>query len=852
MSKTSRRRERRPRPRVEALEARALLANAGTPDPTFGGGTGYASFPLSVPSLVSNFSPGNVTNSSSITLPNGNIVVTGIINSNTGPAFSSVLSIAEFNADGSIDTGFGIGGQEQLPVVRSYALQALASGQFLLAEGLDPELPTYAAVRLNANGAVDSTFGVDGVAQYPADSMTPTADRLGSVSSILLLSGGQILLAGAAGAAGGDFAAVRLNADGSLDTTYGTNGTADVPVTVNGHTGGGASFAALQTNGQILLAGTVETGFINDGMTVSEQTEGAVLRLNTDGSLDTTYGGPTVPGVALLPYNLSSPTTLTQTTPAGFAIDPTTGQAIVSEFTQQVEPAGPTLYRLNTDGSIDTSFGTGGEVTPIGAGPVAVQANGQILVASFYSDYSNLVRLNADGTPDATFGNSPAPGVFQPKLPNLNTTGNLTLQSNGDILLSGIGSTPSLSGRVFTLSVAQVLASATTGASATPIPSLPADFNGAGYTDPAVYDPTTSSFVFYTPGTPAGIGPDTFQFGISGVGQTIPAAADYLGNGTTQFAAYLPASGVYAILPTNGMYGLEQIGPLGSPGLFMPFGMAGAGNSIPVPADYYGTGQADVAVYMPSIASFAILAPGNATGKIVPFGTAGAGQSIPAPADYYGTGQDDIAVYLAQSGVFAIQDPTGQTPGMLVPFGKPGLGQSIPVPGDYDGSGKTELAVYVPSVGAYFYRPANGGPDVIVPIGIPNAGYIPVPGDYDGSGRTEAAIYDPTTGVILYQPANGGPAVGMFVGTANNGSIPVAAPAGSLPEFAPPGGGGGGNAIRIRADNLPSNPTGSGSPSPAAFTLSSASTVPAGPTLASIRVPRTLVNQEAPDPLTPG
>ena len=175
--------------------------------------------------------------------------------------------------------------------------------------------------------------------------------------------------------------------------------------------------------------------------------------------------------------------------------------------------------------------------------------------------------------------------------------------------------------------------------------------------------------------------------------------ADYQGTGYDQVAAYLPASGVYAIQPTAGL-------------------------ARPVPAVRHRREPASRSPSRPTTTAparptspstsppqgvFAIQDPtGKTAGEFVQFGIAGAGQSIPAPADYYGTGQADIAVYLAQAGVFAIQDPTGKTAGEVIPFGKPGLGQSIPVPGDYDGSGQTELAVYVPSLGAFFYRPANG------------------------------------------------------------------------------------------------------------------------------------------------
>ena len=165
-----------------------------------------------------------------------------------------------------------------------------------------------------------------------------------------------------------------------------------------------------------------------------------------------------------------------------------------------------------------------------------------------------------------------------------------------------------------------MLPAPTTGAAATPAPlPPPVDFAGMGYTEAAVYDPTSGSFLFIPSNLPGTAGIESFAFGPTGAGQTIPAVADYQGLGFDQVAAYLPTSGVYAILPNST-----------SAGLFERFGVPGAGQTIPVPADYYGTGQADVAVYIPSQAVFAIQDPtGKTAGESLAFGIPGVGESIP-------------------------------------------------------------------------------------------------------------------------------------------------------------------------------------------------------------------------------
>ena len=254
-----------------------------------------------------------------------------------------------------------------------------------------------------------------------------------------------------------------------------------------------------------------------------------------------------------------------------------------------------------------------------------------------------------------------------------------------------------------------------------------------------------------------------------------PVAGDYNGDGKADIAVYLVNQASFAIRPSTG-----------GPDVVVPFGIAGAGQTIPAPGDYFGTGTTDIAAYLPSTGAFAIRPSTGGPDVIVPFGIAGAGQTIPAPGDYDGSGKTEIAVYLPSLGEFAYR-PANGGPDVIVPFGIAGTGKSIPMPGDYDGSGKTEFAVYMPGTGMFAYRPANGGPDVIEQFGIAGAGQtIPAPGDYTGVGHDQLAAYLPASGTFAIRPGGNQPDILQSFGIAGAGqTIPVTVVDQALAEFMP-------------------------------------------------------------------
>jgi uncharacterized delta-60 repeat protein len=729
---------RRPRirPGVERLDDRTLLS-VGL-DPGFG----------QAGQVIGTFGStnGSAKASALAIQPDGKIVVSGTIT--TGSETSYEIVVERFDADGTIDTTFGQGGTSvvasvpdgnDLDVVVSNKVLIQPDGKIVLAASFPVnQVSQNDVIRLDADGSLDSTFGLGGFA-----GVTNLQATSSTIAGLALQADGKIVLAGTAASTNADydsdFAAERLDPNGTIDTTFGNGGLAAIvsPLApgnpsefIEGPSASALS-VAVEANGDILLGG--QTSPFSRGSMVNEN-EGIVLQLNPSGELDTTFG---TNGYAKT-FGLAANSVAIQ--PDG-KIDAVGADSITSGFTVDTTQK---VTQLNADGSADSTYN--GVVTTFDGIPLsgsnaflsdvsdtlAIAPNGKVVTAG---GPEIVARLDLQGNPDPSLAangidQAVSSSSFRTAVSSL--TSSLAIGTNGRIAVVADGSA-TLGGTTGVL-----LSVFNPG-------ETPGDYFETGTTDPAL-DIPSSGVIAIRPST--GEADAIIPFGIAGTGQTIAAPGDYDGSGRTEVGAYFPSAGAFAYRPANG-----------SADVVVPFGIAGSGQSIPVPGNYDGSAQTELAVYLPSIGAFAYRPANGGPDVIEPFGFAGQGKTIPAPADYFGTGQDDIAAYLPSLGDYAIRNPAGG-PDEIIPFGIAGDGQSIPVPGDYDGSGKAEIAVYLPSIGSFAYRPANGGPDVIVPFGLSGTGQsIPMPGDYDGSGRTELAVYMPSLGLFAYRPANGGPDV---------------------------------------------------------------------------------------------
>lgn len=226
---------------------------------------------------------------------------------------------------------------------------------------------------------------------------------------LVVAAASTLCLVGAAGAAPGD-----------LDPSFGTGGI----VTTAIGTGGGAEADALvlQSDGKLVAAGWVWRG--------GGASDFALARYKRNGILDTSFGDG---GIAT--------TSIADQDRAYTVVQQPDGK-LVAAGTARLTPAA--IVRYNADGSLDTSFGDDGIVTPdieLYPRALAVQADGKIVAAGLTyrgtRGLFGLIRLNVDGTMDESFGKD---GLVRTAVgTRFNAAHALVLQNDGKLVAGGVG-----------------------------------------------------------------------------------------------------------------------------------------------------------------------------------------------------------------------------------------------------------------------------------------------------------------------------------------------------------------------------------------------------------------------------
>jgi uncharacterized delta-60 repeat protein len=356
---------------------------------------------------------------------NGKILVTGYMTNGT----DNDLMVIRYNRDGSLDAGFGTNGAYIYDGGHgndgAYAIAVQADNKILLAgdssNGTDGDI---IVLRLDTDGSPDPNFGSNGIYTYDSGSGGDAAIDL------LIQSDGKIVICGScSNGADSDLLVIRLNVNGTPDTTFGTNGAA-ICDGRNSYDSG--LRLTVQSDGKVLVTGASHNGSDYDII---------VARFNTNGTLDTTFG---TGGIAIYDGGDYD---------RGYGIDTNSdGDILVTGVMAKPDP-NVTDYDIpiicfDINGILDTSFGNNGIVLYDGGiseqcYDLMVQSDDTILIAGYsgkniggISDWGLVVLKYAqNGTLDTTFGTN---GVYRYD-PTANTEWGygLALQTDGKIVVTG-------------------------------------------------------------------------------------------------------------------------------------------------------------------------------------------------------------------------------------------------------------------------------------------------------------------------------------------------------------------------------------------------------------------------------
>ena len=277
------------------------------------------------------------------------------------------LYVAKFKSDGTLDTGFGFNGLTTINQAIGFAPAGMA------VDG--SERPVFASttpfaqghqdifvVRLTTSGQLDGFFGSGGITTYRISSTFSFRDR---GTDVAVQPDGKIVVGGRSIGTSGffDFLVFRIDSNGTLDPTFGTGGVATTRFAGTGTDLGRK--LVLQADGKIVLVGRVASG--PDAFC-------GVARFDTNGRLDDSFGSG---GQVLL-------------SPSCFYIGlQPDGKLIATAQGFNADLSYAAFMRLNSNGTLDSRFGTGGVVqitdyaTPT---RVAVTASGNILTGLLFED----------------------------------------------------------------------------------------------------------------------------------------------------------------------------------------------------------------------------------------------------------------------------------------------------------------------------------------------------------------------------------------------------------------------------------------------------------------------------------
>lgn len=339
----------------------------------------------------------------------GKIVVAGF--TMVGNFYEYDFALARYNSNGELDNTFGSGGKVTTDIGSgndlgmSVAIQS--DGKILLAGYSytgNNTVYDFALIRYNSDGSLDNTFSSDGKVTTSIGNVgVYGANVYNYAKSVMIQSDGKIVVAGYSEDgehsengvnSNANFTLVRYESNGSLDSTFGSSG---ITITDFGSYYEEGNSVVMQCDGKIVVAGKSHNFTDYDF---------ALIRYNSDGSLDGTFGSG------------GKVTTAIGNRSVGYSVTIQSDEKIVvAGVSSNGTSIDFSLVRYHSDGSLDNTFSSGGIVTTaigntndVGMS-VAIQSDGKIVLAGHSDNGSNIdfavVRYNNDACPLINLSQSP-------------------------------------------------------------------------------------------------------------------------------------------------------------------------------------------------------------------------------------------------------------------------------------------------------------------------------------------------------------------------------------------------------------------------------------------------------------
>jgi len=323
-------------------------------------------------------------------------------------------NLRRYTTNGTLDATFGIGGMATTAKNIYTTSIAIQKDGKIAVGGVSHNSSEndFALVRYNTNGSLDSTFGKSGI-------VTTSIGISSVVYSIAIQSNGKIVMGGSSFSYKDTiqvFALARYTSNGNLDYTFGSGG---IVTLATSSTYSIVQSVAIQSDGKIIAVGTISPNTIDPSMQFYNHGQMCLVRFTTNGSLDNTFG--------IITTTFSRKKTCLDDRGNATAIQ-SDGKIVVAGRSDQKYA----LIRYNTNGSLDATFGFGGIVATdiwYSINSIAIQSDGKILAAGQGSQ--GLIRFNSNGSLDATFGNGGTAIISGDAIANA-----LTIQNDGKIIIA--------------------------------------------------------------------------------------------------------------------------------------------------------------------------------------------------------------------------------------------------------------------------------------------------------------------------------------------------------------------------------------------------------------------------------